>query len=120
MTSKRFIIEMGMGIDQHGQDPTVAAARAVRDAIAHNALPGIWEVAGLKHPDQMQVVVEVAVPFPEQVRDAEVLSVLPFGQKTLTVKEGGMIVVGKAIPELGDRNDDMYIANAAVTVYIPD
>jgi len=37
MALKRFVIEMGMGIDQHGQDPTVAAARAVRDAIAHNA-----------------------------------------------------------------------------------
>lgn len=119
MTAKRFIIEMGMGIDQHGQDPTVAAARAVRNAIAHNALPGIWEVAGLGHPNEMQVEVEVAVPFPDQVREAEVLAVLPFGQKKLTVKAGGMVVVGKAIPELDDRNDDMYIANAAVTVYIP-
>ena len=119
MAGKRFIIEMGMGIDQHGQDPTVAAARAVRNAIAHNALPGIWEVAGLNHPSEMQVEVEVAVPFPEQVREEEVLAVLPFGQKKLTVKDGGMVVVGKAIPELNDRNDDMYIANAAVTVYIP-
>jgi uncharacterized protein (TIGR02058 family) len=55
MTRKRFIIEMGMGIDQHGQDPTVAAARAVRNAIAHNALLGIWEVAGLSHPNEMIV-----------------------------------------------------------------
>jgi hypothetical protein len=47
MVRKRLIIEMGMGIDQHGQEPTVAAARAVRNAIAHNALPGVWEVAGL-------------------------------------------------------------------------
>jgi uncharacterized protein (TIGR02058 family) len=31
---KRLIIEMGMGIDQHGQDPSVAAARAVRNATA--------------------------------------------------------------------------------------
>ena len=29
MPLKRFIIEMGMGVDQHGQEPTVAAARAV-------------------------------------------------------------------------------------------
>ncbi len=34
MARKRLIIEMGMGIDQHGQEPTVAAARAVRNAIA--------------------------------------------------------------------------------------
>ncbi|WP_008317450.1 Lin0512 family protein [Leptolyngbya sp. PCC 6406] len=33
MARQRFMIEMGMGVDQHGQDPTVAAARAVRNAI---------------------------------------------------------------------------------------
>ncbi len=118
MTRKRFIIEMGMGIDQHGQDPTVAAARAVRNAIAHNALPGIWEVAGLNDPNQMIVEVQVAVPHPEQVRTAEVLAVLPFGQKSLTVEAGGMIVQGRAIPVLNDKNDEMLIAVAAVTVFV--
>jgi uncharacterized protein (TIGR02058 family) len=116
---KRLIIEMGMGVDQHGQDPTVAAARAVRNAIAHNALPGVWEVAGLSHPNAMGVEVHVAVPFPDQVRQEEVLAVLPFGQKTLVLKDGGMVVAGRAIAELDDKNDDMYIAIAAVTVSIP-
>jgi uncharacterized protein (TIGR02058 family) len=118
MPRKRLIIEMGMGIDQHGQDPTVAAARAVRNAIAHNALPGVWEVAGLEDPDQMIVEVQVAVPYPEQVRAAEVLAVLPFGQKTLTVETGGMIVQGRAIPVLKDKNDEMLIAVASVTVWV--
>jgi uncharacterized protein (TIGR02058 family) len=118
VTGKRLIIEMGMGIDQHGQDPTVAAARAVRNAIAHNALPGVWEVAGLSHPDEMIVEVQVAVPYPEQVRPAEVLSVLPFGRKHLTVEAGGMVVQGRAIAELQDKNDEMLIAVAAVTVLI--
>lgn len=118
MTRKRFIIEMGMGIDQHGQDPTVACARAVRNAIAHNALPGVWEVAGLSHPNEMIVEVQVAVPYPELVQRDEVLAVLPFGQKSLTVELGGMIVHGIAIPELDDKNDEMIIANAAVTVII--
>lgn len=81
MAAKRFVIEMGMGIDQHGQDPTVAAARAVQNAIAHNALPGIWEVAGLEDPNQMMVEVQVGVPYPEQVRSAEVLAVLPLAAK---------------------------------------
>ena len=107
-----------MGIDQHGQEPTVAAARAVRNAIANNALPGIWEVAGLDHPDQMIVEVKVAVPYPEQVRQHEVLSVLPFGQKSLTVESGGMVVPGRAIAELNDKNDEMLIAVAAVTVSV--
>lgn len=118
MTRKRFIIEMGMGIDQHGQDPTVAAARAVRNAIAHNALPGIWEVAGLNHPNEMLVEVQIGVPYPEQVRQDEVLAVLPFGQKRLIVEPGGMVVQGRAIPELDDKTDEMLIAVAAVTVLV--
>lgn len=117
-TRKRFVIEMGMGIDQHGQEPTVAAARAVRNAIAHNALPGIWEVAGLSSPDDMIVEVQVAVPYPEQVRQAEVLAVLPFGRKSLTVELGGMVVQGRAIPGLNDKNDEMLVAIAAVTVFV--
>lgn len=120
MAHKRLIIEMGMGIDQHGQEPTVAASRAVRNAIAHNALPGVWEVAGLSHPNEMIIEVQVAVPYPEQVREEEVLAVLPFGRKTLTVESGGMIVQGRAIPELNDKNDEMLIAIAAVTVLIED
>ncbi len=115
---KRLIIEMGMGVDQHGQEPTVAAARAVRNAIAHNALPGVWEVAGLSNPHQMIVEVKVAVPYPEQVREEEVLAVLPFGQKTLTVETGGMVVRGRAIAELDDKNDEMLVAVAAVTVLV--
>lgn len=118
MARRRLVIEMGMGVDQHGQDPTVAAARAVRNAIAHNALPGVWEVAGLDDPDQMMVDVQVAVPQPEQVREAEVLAVLPFGQKTLRVQDGGMVAVGRAIAQLDDKNDDMLIAVAAVTVFV--
>jgi uncharacterized protein (TIGR02058 family) len=118
MVRKRLIIEMGMGIDQHGQEPTVAASRAVRNAIAHNALPGVWEVAGLSHPNEMIIEVQVAVPYPEQVREEEVLAVLPFGRKSLTVESGGMIVQGRAIPELNDKNDEMLIAIAAVTVLI--
>ena len=118
MARKRFIIEMGMGIDQHGQEPTVAAARAVRNAIANNALIGVFEVAGLSDPNQMIVEVEIAVPYPEQVREEEVLAVLPFGHKSLTVKSGGMVVEGKAIEVLQDKNDEMLIAVAAVTVLI--
>lgn len=119
-TRKRLIIEMGMGVDQHGQDPTVAAARAVRNAIAHNALPGVWEVAGLDDPNQMIVEVQVGIPYPDQVRSDEVLAVLPFGRKSLTVEPGGMVVQGRAIESLNDKNDEMLIAVAAVTVLIED
>jgi uncharacterized protein (TIGR02058 family) len=118
MTKKCFIIEMGMGIDQHGQEPTIAAARAVRNAIGNNALLGIWDVAGLTDPNQMIVEVKVAVPYPEEVRKDEVLEVLPFGQKSIIVETGGMVVDGRAIPSLNDKNDEMLIAVAAVTVWV--
>ena len=118
MVLKRFIIEMGMGIDQHGQDPTVAAARAVRNAIAHNALVGIVEVAGVQDLNQMIVEVKMAVPYPSRVREAEVLAELPFGQKSLLVESGGMVVHGRAIPSLNDQNDEMLIAIAAITVQL--
>lgn len=59
MSRKRLIIEIGMGAEQQGQEPTVATARVVRNFIVHNALPGVWEVAG------MIVEVQVAVPYPE-------------------------------------------------------
>jgi len=118
LARKRLIIEMGMGVDQHGQEPTVAAARAVRNAIAHNALPGVWEVAGLTHPNEMIVEVQVGVPYPDQVKQEEVLAVLPFGRKSLTVELGGMVVQGRAIAELEDKNDEMLIAVASVTVWV--
>jgi len=37
MSDQRFIIEMGMGNDQYGQDYTKAAGRAIEDAFRHSA-----------------------------------------------------------------------------------
>jgi uncharacterized protein (TIGR02058 family) len=52
------------------------------------------------------------------VRAQEVLAVLPFGSKTLIVEQGGMIVAGRAIASLNDKNDEMLIAVAAVSVFV--
>jgi uncharacterized protein (TIGR02058 family) len=72
----------------------------------------------LSDPNEMIVEVQVAVPYPDQVREVEVLAVLPFGRKTLTVESGGMVVQGRAIASLNDKNDEMLIAVAAVTVLV--
>ena len=58
------------------------------------------------------------MPYPDQVRQEEVLAVLPFGRKSLTVELGGMVVQGRAIAELDDKNDEMLIAVASVTVWV--
>jgi uncharacterized protein (TIGR02058 family) len=119
---RRFIVELGMGIDLHGQDATKAAQRAVRNAIQHNSLPGLREVGGITDPSQMLVDVTIAVPVPpEQVNTSAVLEMLPYGSKTIRVVPGGMLVSGgSVIKELGDSSDAIIVANACVAVGVPD
>ncbi len=118
MTRKRFIIEMGTGVDQHGQSATEAATRAVKDAVSRVCLIGLLELVDLKAPDGMIVEALVACPRPDEVDTATVLKVLPFGEKTIEVVEGGMTVRGHASASLGDRSDEILVANAAVTVSV--
>lgn len=118
MSRKRFIIEMGTGVDQHGQDVTEAATRAVKDAVARVCLIGLLELIELKELGAMQLEVLVACPRPDEVNSSLVLEALPFGQKRINVVEGGMIVHGHRAPNMGDTTDEIIVANAAVTVYV--
>jgi len=116
--SKRFIIELGMGVDLHGQNVTRAAVRAVRNAIAHNCLCGLSEICRLNDPEQMHVHVIIACPTPDEVDETAVLDQLPLGRKTIEVREGGMISPGLYLPQLGDASEDVVVANASVIVSI--
>ncbi|MGC9335148.1 MAG: Lin0512 family protein [Anaerolineae bacterium] len=118
MTLKKYIMEVGMGLDQHGQDPTNAARKAVKDAVSRSCLTGLLEIARLDDVNQMVVDVLVACPHAEQVDKEAVLAALPFGQKKIEVVEGGMVASAVYQPELGDSSDEAYIANAAVTVWV--
>ncbi len=121
MGRRRFITEIGMGIDQHGQDVTHAARKAVLDAISRNYLVGLREVVPLASPNDMLVDVLVGVPFPELVDEDNVLSALPYGKKTITVVKGGLVADGGVpLPDKGDKNGEIFIAVAAVTVSVPD
>ena len=51
MTKKRMVLEIGMGTDIRGADPTKAACRALRDALWHNSL-SIATALGLRHGAQ--------------------------------------------------------------------
>ncbi|MBI78709.1 MAG: hypothetical protein FI679_05620 [SAR202 cluster bacterium] len=108
MAKKRCLLEMGMGTDLHGKDYTKAAQRAVRDALWHNSVsfPGIFADGA----NSMYVDVTIAVPEPEQVNGDEVLSVLPYGMKSINVVQGGLNVPSP------DGSDVTIIANAAVIV----
>ncbi|MFF2482530.1 Lin0512 family protein [Paenibacillus sp. NPDC058071] len=115
---KLFFIEIGMGCDLHGQDITKAAVRAVQNAIHHNSMPGLRSLLPDGSLDQMKVRVKLAVPCDRELLDLEkVKAVLPYGQVTVEVQDGGMVTTsGIVLPDKDDKNDLIYIVNASVEV----
>ncbi|MBO6789384.1 MAG: Lin0512 family protein [Dinoroseobacter sp.] len=111
MTDQRFIIEMGMGNDQYGQDYTKAASRAIEDAIRHSAIP-LFDATGLPH-SQMRVQVTVAVQDPDQVDTDALVERLPRGRAEVTATYGGLNVVND------ETGSTMVIATAAVEAFLP-
>ena len=59
---KRFIVEIGTGIDLHGENVTKAACRAVKDAVSRSCLCGLLEIMGLKNFEDVAVEIQVASP----------------------------------------------------------
>ena len=108
MAKKRMVLEIGMGTDIRGADPTKAACRALRDALWHNSLS---VAAALGKPtDSMVVEVLIGVPKPELVDKTAVLAVLPHGTGTVKVVEGGLEIFNDA------GTSSTVIANAAAIV----
>lgn len=91
MPMKRVVLEIGMGTDIRGSDPTKAAVRALRDALWHNSL-NIAKALNMD-TDSMVVDVRIGVPRPETVDKAQVLAILPHGTGTVTCVEGGLEIV---------------------------
>ncbi len=108
MAWKRIVLEIGMGTDIRGTDPTKAAVRALRDALWHNSL-GIAKALG-QDTDSMQVEVTVGVPQPDRVDTDAVLAILPHGTGTVSVVEGGL-----QIPN-DEGTDSTLVASAAAVV----
>jgi uncharacterized protein (TIGR02058 family) len=108
MALKRVILEMGSGNDLHGGDYTKAAIRAVDDAIHHSSLSMV-RTLGVDR-DSVRVEVTIGVQRPDRVDAEAVRAVLPMGQVTVKVVEGGLDVPDDA------GNDLTVIASAAVAV----
>ena len=108
---QRFIIEMGMGNDLHGQDYTKAAARAIEDAIRHSSIP-LFGALGLDHTE-MRVDVTVGVQDPSKVDTRALRRGLPRGQVTVKAVQGGLDVTN---PDTGEVT---VIASAAVEAFLP-
>lgn len=104
--SKPWVLEFGMGVDNHGGDSTKAACRAVSDAIRHSSLPFARDLR--ESGKRMLVDVTVAVPSPETVDLERVKKELPHGDITVRAVAGGLAVSGT----------DTLIACCSVTVSV--
>lgn len=104
------ILELGTGIDLHGQNYTEAARRAVWDAVHHSSLMFLG-IFGESTAAEMIVEVTVAIPNPDDVDRDTVLAVLPHGKPTLKTIPGGMEIEGRE-----GSGDKTIIANAAIVV----
>ncbi len=108
MTWKRVVLEIGMGTDIRGREPTKAAVRALKDALWHNSLT-IAKALG-KDTDSMYVEVTIGVPRPDEVNVDEVLAVLPHGTGEVKCVEGGLEITND------EGNDATIVAHAAAVV----
>ena len=118
MAKKRFIVELGTGVDLHGENVTEAACRAVKDAISKSCLCGLMEILDLKDPNRIELEILVACPRPEDVDAELVKSVAPVGRKTLQAVAGGLQVKGLCVPQFGRNCDQIMVANASITVWV--
>ena len=88
------MVEIGTGVDLHGEDATKAAQRAVKDAISHSSMIGLGQLFKIKNfseiEDALMVDVTIAAPDPEKVDGEKVLSTLPEGKRRINVVKGGM------------------------------
>ncbi len=112
MALVRCVTEMGMGVDVHGLDYTLAAKRAVFDAIHHSSL-GFTRLVGAS-ADDLVIEVMIGAPHPEKVDADEVAKSLPHGRANVNVVVGGLELLNE------DGSDGTLIANAIITVSLDD
>jgi uncharacterized protein (TIGR02058 family) len=105
------VLEMGLGVDLHGEDATKAARRAVREAIGRVSLPGMRALVPGGDLSAMRVDVTVALPRHEQVDTDAVAAELPYGRITVRAVPGGLRAPN-GLPEGGD--DHLLIAVALI------
>jgi len=108
MAYRRVVLEIGMGTDIRGAEPTKAAVRALRDALWRNSLTIAKALD--RDTDSMRVEVTIGVPRPQEVDRQAVLDVLPHGTGSVNVVEGGL-----EIPS-AHGSDSTLLAHAAAVV----
>ena len=125
-----FFVQLGFGVDQHGDRltpgfATKAAIRAVRNAIEFNSIPGVIDhIPGGRK--EMLIHVKLGVPSDETVSGSaiqaidalEVAKVFPYGRLLpIEVVRGGLeFHSGRVVEELGDQDDVGICCVACVSI----
>ena len=112
MAFKRLLIEFGQGVDMHGGDQNNAVLKAVKDAVHHCCMAGLFEVFDIKNlKAEAKIHADIYVPHPEQadaaVRDWTV---------DAEVHQGGANPRGIALFEKPET--EITIAIVVLTVYV--
>ncbi len=121
MDYRKYLLEVGTGIDLHGEDETKAAQRAVKDAISHSSMVGLGQLFKIgsfqEMSDALMVDVTVATPNPGKVDGDAVLSVLPEGNRRINVVKGGIRWPVESTAEEA-RSHGVVVANAVIMVLV--
>ena len=117
MEKKRYLIEIGTGVDMHGQDMTKAAVRAVRNALSHCCMAGIVDIHGASTND-IALRVKISCPRPEELDLEKVREPIGFYDDIEFITEqGGSSEKGLHVAQMGD-GDTLTVAIAIITVYL--
>lgn len=111
MADQRFIIEMGMGNDLHGENYTKAAMRAVENARQRSSLHLLGVPGGQR--GALRIVVTIGVQAPEQVDRDAIAGLFGDANVTVLVKKGGL---NSRHPGTGQS---IVMAAAAVEAFLP-
>lgn len=121
MDYRRYLVELGTGVDMHGEDATKAAQRAVKDAISHCSMVGLGQLFKIKNfseiEEALMVDVTVAAPDPSKVDGEAVLSILPEGKRRISVVKGGFRFPAESTKEEA-KTHPILMVNAVIVVLV--
>jgi uncharacterized protein (TIGR02058 family) len=121
MELRKYLVEVGVGIDLHGEDETKAAQRAVKNAISHSSMVGLGQLFKIKSFEDLEdillVDVTIATPNPEKINGDAVLSVLPEGSSRINIVKGGIRFPVESTEDEA-KTHPIVMANAVIVVLI--
>ena len=117
MKRKRYLIEIGVGVDMHGGDMTGAALKAIKNAMSHCCMAGVREIHGAG-PERIALRIKICCPAPDRLDLAALRRPVDFYDDVEIVPApGGAWERGLHVAEMGE-GDTLVAALAVITVYL--